>query len=1200
MQTLVRQTVRTSLDSALRAHMQHVQAEIQARASQTQQQLDAQLAEVTAAHERQQVEMVLDGVISRIEHAAELEVVRAAVGDALMESESQAEATRELMPVKNFIAVGMKMAEQKATAKRLQTQLTEEQATHEARLKMEQATHARNLEKIREQLAVANERLQKLAIGTRSIDRADTILKAMRGDRAGRREVLSDLAGKAMPAATTDRAAAAGLQVAQFNTLLRHLETILYGSGVGDIYRTKLLLAALLERPAVRHLLGSNVPRTQRMQETAQAMLLSARHVLKGLGTRGTFTSADRLHFESIVTALTPDNASEKRILSLIMELLGISKRQLCRARKRRVKMRETIDQQGGASKGVFAAAMTVTRKQRKDYNEEGRKLCRTFWHQHTRFDTNARKKKRHRIGVNKYVEHWRHIQYDTNQEMWDAFQRSAEYGAYLLLGGTPISRSIFFEMKCWCIVNADNEECACPLCTQMFELVKDWDRQRNVWYRDADKRRLNEADAVGECACGNCGADGAYRAASKSVHALNDFVLCPKQTFASLQITHGPHACAEVKLRRRQCCRAPLLQGHRDPATEMECQDCSECGYERRMPECPVEHTDEPAEYKVYAPRGDSNQEALVVVQSTRAGLMAQLKKVYAQWLPHHWIKGWCDHQRRLTYSTFEFDEACISTDFSAVYDHKAWATKCCEQPHHSNMDVFVLTYSRQEDGKRVVYTEVVRVISEAKGNTHFHNVALKQIVEYMKTIVPGLKRIYLFTDGCKGQYKGRRNFARIAEFPSQLDGIQLLHSFSASHHFKGPHDQYGKDAKALARMAEKNKKRRMPATYDWYDFLATEMASPMKKARALRQVVDQMQATQDAIAAAREEEQRRVAAAAMRVAVRVRLNVGGSGAVQVGLHVPQLQLKRRLAQQEQGLARRKARIERATRKRTIVELGDGDEVTGSHPKERMETSGAAVNGIFAAHRYHWLFYGVAGSGLKEGVPFGQKCQPGECHQLLDEALEGDADSVPNSDSMYSFAGVNPRAAEGELYHQCYPCRCTECRKQAAPSTEYLGCPNRAQTGLWRRSPCHRSYGAVQRVEQVRTDEKEFAKQIAVNELLAAAADPAWQGRGGRAYWLLRVRSKAYVTRTGYKSTQRGVPGIRKGTLVVKGQWYDATDATGRKYKLLPETVHITVRSIIQEQQLEFLRGGSETGDSVFPDEQHARLMTHNFANYK
>ena len=67
--------------------------------------------------------------------------------------------------------------------------------------------------------------------------------------------------------------------------------------------------------------------------------------------------------------------------------------------------------------------------------------------------------------------------------------------------------------------------------------------------------------------------------------------------------------------------------------------------------------------------------------------------------------------------------------TDFSAVYDHKAFASRCCEQPHHSNMDVFVISYVQVEDGKRVVETEVVRVISEAKGNAQFHNTALKQV---------------------------------------------------------------------------------------------------------------------------------------------------------------------------------------------------------------------------------------------------------------------------------------------------------------------------------------------------------------------------------------------------------------------------------------------------------------------------------------
>lgn len=67
----------------------------------------------------------------------------------------------------------------------------------------------------------------------------------------------------------------------------------------------------------------------------------------------------------------------------------------------------------------------------------------------------------------------------------------------------------------------------------------------------------------------------------------------------------------------------------------------------------------------------------------------------------------------------------------------------------------------------------------------------------------------------------------------------------------------------------------------------------------------------------------------------------------------------------------------------------------------------------------------------------------------------------------------------------------------------------------------------------------------------------------------------------------------------MVKAQWYEATDKTGRRYQLIPDIVFVPVRSIIQEQALEFMRGGSNSGDNVFPDELHARIMTHNFANY-
>eukprot|EP00966_Prymnesium_polylepis_P168116 3886839-Prymnesium_polylepis.1 len=132
---------------------------------------------------------------------------------------------------------------------------------------------------------------------------------------------------------------------------------------------------------------------------------------------------------------------------------------------------------------------------------------------------------------------------------MLAAFYASPEYAAYMAAGGKPISESIFFQEKCKCVTLADNEECACPICTQMHELLRDWHRQRKAWHADAPS-----------CMCGACDEGSAFRKASESTHFLNEFLLCPHKTFPSLQL---PGSTEEVKLRCRQCCRVPLLASH-------------------------------------------------------------------------------------------------------------------------------------------------------------------------------------------------------------------------------------------------------------------------------------------------------------------------------------------------------------------------------------------------------------------------------------------------------------------------------------------------------------------------------------------------------------------------------------------------------------------------------------------------------------
>ena len=677
----------------------------------------------------------------------------------------------------------------------------------------------------------------------------------------------------AAPAPT--RAADTGMTERWVDGLTKYIEEQIFFAGKGDVARTKLIADAVMKRPAMQRILSKSDAGVQREQRAMAAMVNSAKGVLDHLTTGKTRSLQDHQSFETIVAALTPDDAKDLELVRTISELLGVDRRALDRALEHR-----RIANEDGTS-GAFARASAVTRKQRKDYRGAGRRVAIDYWHKATRLDTNVGKKKRNRE-VNPitnevfYREHWRHVQYDTDEQIADDFFKSLDYQQYLSSGGLPFSKDLFLQSKCFCIEKTNFQECACPTCTLMRETLRGWHQQRSAWYRAAD------VSGAAACPCGSCTKGGEYREASSSLGKLRAFVHAPcgKQDFNALAIQSGPKSNETVAFYRRQCCRAPLPEEvcpHRPPGTKAkepctECGHCRSCGWAIRMPTCPIEHGDqEDAEWKEYKPRmepdGRSFQDELVTVKGTRKQLMERLRKLFEEWSPHDWIDRWAAHQRHLTYATFIAGEMCISTDFSAQYEHKAFCTRTCEHPARSNMDVFIVTHSpREVNGERVVTTDVWRIFSEAKGSSLFHNQALDDIVTYYRERL-ALTRVYVFSDGCRAQYKGKKNFARIAQFPSRISGVQLVHRFAASHHFKGPHDAYGKDAKLLCRTAERNGKARLASTHDVYSFCATMLPKPRREGVTAEELVTPLPPvpplTQTAVERAEEEKAARAALA-------------------------------------------------------------------------------------------------------------------------------------------------------------------------------------------------------------------------------------------------------------------------------------------------------------------------------------------------
>ena len=60
------------------------------------------------------------------------------------------------------------------------------------------------------------------------------------------------------------------------------------------------------------------------------------------------------------------------------------------------------------------------------------------------------------------------------------------------------------------------------------------------------------------------------------------------------------------------------------------------------------------------------------------------------------------------------------------------------------------------------------------------------------------------------------------------------LRHLFACGHHFKGPHDGFGKDAKFMPKTAERHQKARIATTHNLYHFNTTNLPCPRSNVKA------------------------------------------------------------------------------------------------------------------------------------------------------------------------------------------------------------------------------------------------------------------------------------------------------------------------------------------------------------------------------
>ena len=203
---------------------------------------------------------------------------------------------------------------------------------------------------------------------------------------------------------------------------------------------------------------------------------------------------------------------------------------------------------------------------------------------------------------------------------------------------------------------------------------------------------------------------------------------------------------------------------------------------------------------------------------------------------MPHHAIAKWQRNAHNTNLRVFKPGELLIESDFIEKHKCEASSSQTCGTAPTATMMVALVHHSPDEFKRHK--TEAWIFVSDDKNHDFdFHAHALRVIIEYYTVgkgsaatkpggEAVGVPRVYIWTDGCAKQYKGKRNFWLIANSLEAL-GVIIEHNFAATSHFKGTHDGLGGVAKNMLRRAETNTDapRRIHNAKAAYTFLEEHM---------------------------------------------------------------------------------------------------------------------------------------------------------------------------------------------------------------------------------------------------------------------------------------------------------------------------------------------------------------------------------------
>jgi hypothetical protein len=442
------------------------------------------------------------------------------------------------------------------------------------------------------------------------------------------------------------------------------------------------------------------------------------------------------------------------------------------------------------------------------------------------RIKVGARATKRKCVGYKQWDEHSRRIQDVTAEDVYREGMQDEEVKEWCRQypeAAKNVSVEGLRRNICWCyeVLKEGDSQCVCPDCWSTKELFfEKYRRERRGWHSDCKGS---------DCDCQTAPVD--FFKSTENLHELHaDIVACGETEHAALQGT---------KLWNKECMFGTCAN------------KCFE-KWVRRFTSNAVENSSDMMQWKEYAMvthvDGGKSQKEPVEKRGTRK----QFMQAFANHMIRRHGEHWWERQYKRTVNKVKGKKLVkqkniihVLTDYPSATSHEFPGQVTCHQPHTSSYPVYFVYYPEEEEEE--LQLEILTFFNPgAEQNAKVHHACMDLLVQYYqgKSIESdgieytrkeavltddGTGRVMIDTDGCGGQYYGRKNFYAMTLLPSRRN-VKVQHSIAVRADFKGAHDAFGGTCKQIFRRAE-GRGTRLATTLDFMRECRRVFDSPKEK---------------------------------------------------------------------------------------------------------------------------------------------------------------------------------------------------------------------------------------------------------------------------------------------------------------------------------------------------------------------------------